>query len=120
MGFILPSPHGFSFFQFFTNQKSQILTNHQSAHNLHASGHLVRVSDIHVIDSDQTIRATSINSGTIGRPADGDWPWWLLLLVFGLDFDLSEQSLAVGGNIEDFDTGISGNSQPLVGCVETE
>ena len=59
-------------------------------------------------------------SGRTEGPTDGHGPGWFFLLILVLDFDLSEQVLRIGGNIEDFDTGISGNSQPLESGVEDQ
>jgi len=73
---------------------------------------------VNVVNSNKAVRATSIDSSTISRPTDAHWSWWFLLLIFILNFDLREQVLRISGNIENFDTSISGNSQPLVGCVE--
>jgi len=73
-----------------------------------------------VVNSDVTIRATGVDSSTVGRPTKGNWSWWLGIFVLVGDLDLSEQVLGFICDIPDLDTSVSGNGQPLVGGVESQ
>merc|ERR1712124_148880 len=79
------------------------------------SSHL---SEGDVVDSDQTITATNIDSLSVGRPVDAHASWGLLGIIFVGDGDLGEQVLVLICNVPDLDSSISSSSKPLEGGVE--
>jgi hypothetical protein len=106
----------FSFLKRAANNQAPPLQDNSSMLPSYAVLH--RGLNVNIIDSNKAIGAASVDSSAVSGPADGHGPGGLLFLIFILDLDLREQILRISGNVKDFDTSISGNSQPLVGSVE--
>lgn len=79
---------------------------------------LVEELNSDVVNSDDTIGATNVDSLSVGGPADGDALGSLFELIITLDLDLGEKVLALVCDIPDLNTVVGGGGQPLVVSVE--